>query len=114
MEDLELLSKEAGRNAITIMLFVDVKTGTEHYFRSINQELLSVFAYEPGVLFFQLSQEVYHPSRFIICKKFRDWDAFQYHLKDPALAPVMQFLQTSIKEPPFEKGYHQLMLLAPL
>ncbi len=41
MEDLELLSKEAGRNAITVMLLVDVKDGTEDHFRSINHEVMS-------------------------------------------------------------------------
>lgn len=114
LEDLELLSKEAGCNAITVMLLVDVKDGTEDHFRSINHEAVAALRREPGVLAFQFSQETRHKTRFIIYKKFRDWDAFQYHLKDPALEPVIKFLQTSIKEPPFEKGYHHLIQFAPL
>jgi quinol monooxygenase YgiN len=114
MEDLELLSKEAVRNAITVMLLVDVKDGTEDHFRSINHEVMSALRQEPGVLAFQLSQVARHKTRFIIHKKFRDWDTFQYHLKDPALGPIIKFLQTYIKEPPFEKGYHHLIQFAPL
>jgi quinol monooxygenase YgiN len=114
MEDLELHSKQTGHNAITIMLMVDVKDGTEDLFISLNHEVMSSLRHEPGVLSFQLSQVVRHKTRFIIYKKFRNWDAFQYHLKDPVLGPVLEFLQTSIKEPPFEKGYHHLIQFAPL
>lgn len=120
LKDLELLSKEAVENPpkshqqpITVMLLVDVKAGTENHFRSINQVLLSAFRNEPGVLLFQLSQVAYHKYRFIVFKKFRNWDAFKYHLTDPALEPVIQFLQTSIKQPPFEKGYHHLIQFSP-
>lgn len=120
LKDLELLSKEVAGNPptahqqpITVMLLVDVKAGTENHFRSINQVLLSAFRNEPGVLLFQLSQVAYHKYRFIVFKKFRNWDAFKYHLTDPALEPVIQFLQTSIKQPPFEKGYHHLIQFSP-
>ncbi len=114
MEDLELLSKETGRNAITIMLLVDVKDGTEDHFRSINHDMVSALRNEPGLLTFQFSQVAHHKTSFIVFKQFRNWDTFQYHLKDPTLEPVIKFLQTSIKEPPFEKGYHHLIQFAPL
>jgi quinol monooxygenase YgiN len=114
MEDLELLSKEADRNAITVMLLVDVKDGTEDHFKSINHEVMSALRNEPGVLTFQFSKVAHHKTRFIVYKQFRNWDTFQYHLKDPAIEPVIKFLQTSIKEPPFEKGYHHLIQFAPL
>lgn len=121
IKDLEFFSKDisghtpiARDQPITVMLFLDVKTGTENYFRSINQNVTAAFRNEPGVLAFQLSQVFHHKTRFIIYKKFRDWDAFRYHLKDPALEPVIKFLQTAIKEPPFEKGYHRLIQFAPL
>lgn len=114
LEDLELLSKEADRNAITVMLLVDVKDGTEDHFRSINHEVISALRNEPGVLVFHFSKVAHHKTRFIVYKQFRNWDTFQYHLKDPAIEPVIKFLQTSIKEPPFEKGYHHLIQFAPL
>ena len=121
LKELAFLSKEGAgdppkthEQPITVMLLVDVKTGTANHFRSINQALLSAFRNEPGILVFQLSQATYHKNRFIVFKKFRNWDAFKYHLTDPALEPVMQFLQASIKRPPFEKGYHHLIQLAPL
>lgn len=99
---------------ITIMLFVDLKSGTEDYFRSVSQGLMPIFRGSPGVLLFQLSQVIYMKTRFIVCKKFRDWDAFRYHLKDPALQPMITFLQHAVKEPPYEKGYRYLVQFAPL
>lgn len=121
IRDMEFLSKEGALNTsrthhepITVMLFVDVKEDTENHFKSINDVLLSAFLNEPGMLTFQLSQLSYHKTRFVVYKKFRDWDAFRYHLKDPALEPVIKFLQTSIKEPPLEKGYHRLIQFAPV
>jgi quinol monooxygenase YgiN len=107
--DLELISKEISRDALTIMLMVDVKAGTEKHFKSINRDLMPALREDPGVLLYQLSQVATHKTRFVVYKKFRNWDTFQYHLKEPALEPVMKFLQTSIKEPPFEKGYHHLI-----
>lgn len=114
IKDLELISKEVCSDALTIMLFVEVKAGTENLFKSINHDIIPSLWAEPGILYFQLSQVAHHTSRFIVYKKFRNWDTFQYHLKDPALNPIIKFLQTSIKEPPFEKGYHQLIQFAPL
>jgi quinol monooxygenase YgiN len=114
MNDLEMLSKEPDHHAITVMLLVDVKNGTEALFRSLNHEVMATLQHEPGVLAFQFSQVVDHKTKFIVYKQFRSWDTFQYHLKDPALEPIMKFLQTSIKEPPFEKGYHHLIQFAPL
>lgn len=114
MEDLELLSKQAGQNAITIMLMVEVKDGTEDLFKFLNHEVMSSLRHKPGILAFQFSQVARHKTRFIIYKQFPNWDTFQYHLKDPVLGPVIEFLQTSIKDPPFEKGYHHLIQFAPL
>lgn len=120
MKDLLFFSKETTRNMpkaygqpITVMLFIEVKAGVENYFNSINEVIFSVFLNEPGVLIFQFSRVLYCKTRFIVFKKFRDWDAFRYHLENPALKPVIKFLQTSIKEPPFEKGYHLLIQFAP-
>jgi len=121
IKDLEFFSKKMWRMApkahdqpITVMLFVDVKPGTEHHFLSLNQRAMSAFRNEPGGLIFQFSQLLSHKTRFIVFKQFSNWDAFQYHIKDPAQAPVIKFLQTFIKEPPFERGYHRLIQFAPL
>jgi quinol monooxygenase YgiN len=76
--------------------------------------VLPAFRDEPGILAFQLSQELDHTTRFIVYKKFRNQDAFQYHLQDPTIEPVIRFLQTSIKDPPFEKGYHYLIQFSPV
>ncbi|PSL23351.1 quinol monooxygenase YgiN [Chitinophaga ginsengisoli] len=117
LEDLEGISREAPRDddqPLTIMLLADLKAGTEDRFRSINQEMISAFRKESGLLVFTLSRMVHHKTRFVIYKKFRNLNAFQHHLKDPAVQPVLEFLQTAVKEPPFEKGYHHLIQLAPL
>lgn len=109
LQELELFSREISRDALTIMLFVDVKAGTEKHFKSINRNLMPALQKSPGLLLFQLNQVVNHKTQFVIYKKFSNWDTFQYHLKEPALDPVMKFLQTSIKEYPFENGYHHLI-----
>ncbi|MCF6405209.1 antibiotic biosynthesis monooxygenase [Chitinophaga filiformis] len=121
LKDLLLFSLARSRNPlkendrqITVMLFIEVKSGAKNYFRSIKQAIISVFRDKPGMLHFQLSRVRCFRRRFIVCKKFRDWDAFQYHLKDPALQPVITFLQSAVKEPPYEKGYHHLIQFAPL
>ncbi|BAV05039.1 Quinol monooxygenase YgiN [Filimonas lacunae] len=113
VKELESFSKEVNQDALTIMLFIDVKAGTEKQFISINRNLAPVLQEAPGVLFYQLSQVINNKTRFVVCKQFRDWDTFRYHLQEPALQPVLIFLQTSIKEPPFEKGYHHLIPFAP-
>ncbi len=109
LQELEVFSKEISRDAITILLFVDVRPGTEKLFKAINHDLMPVLRKSAGVLSFQLSQITTHKTRFVVYKKLRNWDTFQYHLKEPALAPLMEFLQTSIAEPPFENGYHHLI-----
>jgi len=117
LEDLEGIFREAPKDndqLLVIMLLVDLKVGTEDRFRSINQELMSALRNEPDLLVFTLSRVAHHKTRFVIYKKFRNLNAFQHHSKDPAVRPVMEFLQTAVKEPPFEKGYHHLIQLAPL
>jgi len=117
LEDLEGISREAPKDndqPLIILLLADLKAGMEDHFRSINQAMMSTFRYEPGLLVFTLSRVVYHKTRFVIYKKFLNLNAFQRHLQDPAVRPVMEFLQTAVKEPPFEKGYHHLIQLAPL
>jgi quinol monooxygenase YgiN len=119
LEDLELLSNETRAKTpanedqpINVMLFVDVKEGMEDRFRSINREVIAAFNSKPDVLAFQFSRMVNHKTKFVVYKRFRNRDAFQYHLRDPVIAPVIEFLQTAIKNPPFEKGYHHLIELA--
>jgi len=117
LEDLEGISREAPSEddqPLTIMLLTDLKAGKGNRFRSINREMISAFRNESGLLAFTLSRMAHHRTRFVIYKKFRNLNAFQHHLKDPAVRPVMEFLQTAVKEPPFEKGYHHLIQLAPL
>lgn len=120
LKDLELLFKADGQKEmiqdepLSILLFVDVKSGSEDYFRLINRSVMKEFRTRPGVLIFRLSQVLNEKTRFVIFKKFVDRKAFQNHLKAAGLKPVIKFLQTSIKEPPFEKGYHHLIEFAPL
>ncbi|ACU57767.1 putative quinol monooxygenase [Chitinophaga pinensis] len=109
LQELEIFSKDINRDALTILLFVDVIPGTEKLFKSINHDLMPVLRQTPGVLWFQLSQLISHKTRFVVYKKLRNWDTFQYHLKEPALTPLMKFLQTSVAIPPFENGYHHLI-----
>ncbi len=120
IKELKLFSKEVSGiglptsdQPVTIMLMIDVQAGTQDYFKSINHDLALAMHSEPGVLVFQFGQVFYHKTRFIIWKKFHSWEVFHYHLRSPALESVMKFLQTSVKDPPFEKGYHHLIPFPP-
>ena len=119
LTDLELLVKDDSQNKLEkgqqmcVMLFVDVKQGSEDYFRSINHDVITAFRNDPGVLILRLSQFVNDNTRFVVYKKFRNKDSFRLHLRSAAIVPVIKFLQTSVKEPPFEKGYRHLIEFAP-
>lgn len=120
VKDLEPISKEQWRvlpgkadQPITIMLFVDSKPGTEKTFQTVYHIAMPQFRSEPGVINYQLSQLNTDSTRFVTYEKFRNEDAFQYHLKFPPIQPVIDYLNTSIKEQPFQKGLHRLIEFAP-
>lgn len=121
MRDLEPLARAAYHKApnandhpLTIMLFVDAKQGTEDDFKKLYHTAMPAFRSEAGVLTYQLSQVIADKTKFVTYEKFRSEEAFQYHLQFPPVKPVVQYLRTSIKEQPFEKGLHRLIEFAPL
>lgn len=121
MNDLEPLAKEdyhkipdANDRPLTIMLFVDAKPGTENEFKKLYHAAMPAFRNEAGVIAYQLSQSPSDKTKFVTYEKFRSEEAFQYHLQFPPVKPVVQYLRTSIKEQPFEKGLHRLIEFAPL
>lgn len=120
VQDLEPLSKSEWRrlaakedNPIVIMLFVDSKAGTLEEFKSIYHTAMPQFRSEPGVITYQFSQSVDDQETFVTFEKFRSDAAFQYHLNFPPIQPVIDYLNTSIKEQPFQKGLHTLIQFAP-
>jgi len=118
IRDLEPVSKSAWRKEaaaedtpIIIMLFVDSKAGTEENFKSVYHTAMPQFRSEPGVINYQLSQLEGDKTQFVTYEKFRNEDAFQYHLKFPPIKPVIDYLNTSIKQQPFQTGLHRLILI---
>lgn len=121
VKDLEPLSKnewrrtaKAADSQLTIMLFVDAKDGTQHTFRDIYHTAMPHFRGEPGVITYQLSQLESDETKFVTYEKFRNNDAFQYHLNFPPIRPVIDYLNTNIKKQPFQDGLHHLIEFAPL
>lgn len=121
VKDLEPLSKRQWRSnagkedkPVTIMLFVDSKPGTEGNFRKVYHTAMPQFRSEPGVINYQLSQFENDSTRFVTYEKFRDEDAFQYHLNFLPIQPVLDYLNTNIRKQPFQIGLHKLMVFAPL
>jgi len=121
VKDLEPVSREQWRRKpakddqpITIMLFVDSQPGTEKSFQTIYHTAMPQFRSEPGVINYQLSQLNSDPAQFVTYEKFRNEDAFQYHLQFPPIQPVIDYLNTSIKKQPFQLGLHRLVEFAPL
>ncbi|MBN8875921.1 MAG: antibiotic biosynthesis monooxygenase [Sphingobacteriales bacterium] len=120
VKDLEPVSKEQWRKKaekddqpITIMLFVDSKPGTEKVFQTVYHTAMPQFRSEPGVINYQLSQLSSGSTQFVTYEKFRNEDAFQYHLQFPPIQPVIDYLNTSIKKQPFQLGLHRLIEFAP-
>ncbi|TDW48817.1 quinol monooxygenase YgiN [Flavobacterium sp. 270] len=121
IKDLEPISKQEWRKTskkedkqLTIMLFVDAKAGTEENFKTIYHKAMPEFRSEAGVVTYQLSQFKEDKTQFVTFEKFRSNDAFQYHLNFPPIQPVIDYLNTSIKKPPFQDGIHNLIEFAPL
>jgi quinol monooxygenase YgiN len=119
--DLEPLSKEQWRktakkedNPLTVMLFIDAKSGTQETFKNVYHIAMPQFRSEPGVVTYQLSQLEGDGTRFVTYEKFRSNEAFQYHLKFPPIQPVIDYLNTSIRRQPFQDGLHNLIEFAPL
>lgn len=120
LKDLAPLSKSDWRNAptkndkpIVIMLFVNSKPGTEDTFTKLYDAAMPKFRSEPGVIAYGLSQFEDDRTQFVTYEKFRNEDAFKYHLNFPPIQPVLDYLNTSIKAQPFQRGLHRLVPLAP-
>ncbi|GAB3926417.1 antibiotic biosynthesis monooxygenase [Larkinella terrae] len=121
IKDLEPVSKSDWRRVpekqdkpITIMLFVDSQPGTEANFKAVYHTAMPQFRAEPGVINYQLSQVEGDNARFVTYEKFRNEEAFQYHLNFPPIQPVIDYLNTSIKQQPFQTGLHRLIEFAPM
>lgn len=121
VKDLEPLTKEQWRktskkedNQLVIMLFVDGKKGTEQHFKDTYHIAMPQFRSEPGVVTYQLSEIEGDETLFVTYEKFRSNNAFQYHLNFPPIKPVIEYLETSIKKPPFQNGLHNLIEFAPM
>lgn len=121
VKDLEPLSKEAWRKAPkksdspqTVMLFVSANPGTQQVFTERYHIAMPEFRSEPGVVTYQLTQIKEDDTKFITYEKFRNADALQEHLKFPPTQPVLDYLHTSIVNPPFENNIHKLTEFAPL
>lgn len=119
--DLEPLSKLQWRRTarvedqpLTVMLFVNSKVRTQDNFRATYHTAMPPFRSQPGVITYQLSQMLGVDTRFVTYEKFRSQEAFQRHLNFPPIKPVLDYLQTSIKEQPFQAGLHMLVEFAPL
>lgn len=120
-KDLEPLAKQQWRRTarnedsqLIIMLFVDAKKGTQQNFKDAYHIAMPQFRSEPGVVTYQLSEIEGDGTQFVTYEKFRSQDAFQYHLNFPAVKPIIDYLETSIKEQPFQKGLHTLIEFAPM
>lgn len=121
VKDLEPLTKEQWRKSskkeddqLVIILFVDVKKGTEKEFKDLYHITMPQFRSEPGVVTYQLSEIDGDETQFVTYEKFRSNDAFQYHLHFPPIKPVIEYLETKIKTAPFQNGLHNLIEFAPL
>ncbi len=120
LRDLEPLSKQQWRAApnakdqpLTVMLFVDARAGTQQQFKDTYHNAMPKFRGEAGVVTYQLSEIEGDGTQFVTYEKFRSKDAFQYHLNFPPVKPVIEYLESNVKQPPFQNGLHNLVEIAP-
>lgn len=121
LRDLEPLSKKQWRAAagskdqpLTVMLFVDARAGTQQQFKDTYHIAMPKFRGEAGVVTYQLSEIVGDGTQFVTYEKFRSKNAFEYHLNFPPVKPVIEYLESNVKQPPFQNGLHTLVEIAPL
>lgn len=121
LKDLEPLSKQQWRatasskdQPLTVMLFVDARAGTQQQFKDTYHIAMPKFRSEQGVVTYQLSEIEGDGTQFVTYEKFRSKDAFEYHLNFPPVKPVIEYLETNVKQPPFQNGLHNLVEIAPL
>jgi quinol monooxygenase YgiN len=121
VNDLEPLSRQQWRRPakkedrpLTIMLFVDTRSGTQDIFKEVYHMAMPQFRGEEGVVTYQLSQLEEDSTKFVTYEKFRSDEAFQYHLNFPPVNPVIDFLEKNSEKLPFQSGLHHLVEFAPL
>ena len=121
LADLEPLTRKQWRAAasskdqpLTVMLFVDARTGTQQQFKDTYHIAMPKFRGEAGVVTYQLSEIEGDGTQFVTYEKFRSKEAFQYHLNFPPVKPVIEYLESNVKQPPFQNGLHNLVEIAPL
>lgn len=52
-------------------------------------------------------------TKFVTYEKFKNEAGFRYHLKFVPVNPIIDFLNSSIKEQSFQKGLKRLVQFAP-
>ncbi|MCF0068831.1 antibiotic biosynthesis monooxygenase [Dyadobacter sp. CY261] len=121
LRDLESLTKQQWRavprredKPLTVMLFVDARVGTQQQFKDTYHIAMPKFRGETGVVTYQLSEIEGDGTQFVTYEKFRNPDAFQYHLNFPPVKPVIEYLESNVKHPPFQNGLHNLVEIAPM
>ncbi|WP_160290186.1 putative quinol monooxygenase [Flavihumibacter solisilvae] len=118
LTDLSPLSKQAWQkdgltgDAVTMMLFIHAMDGKAVSLKELFSTAMPVFRNSSGILLYQFSQLEGNQDRFVTFEKFRDEKAFREHLDFPVSGPIMQFLQASIQDPPFEKNFFELSKFA--
>ena len=120
IEDLATVTGEMYRqlpsvtdDPFTILLVLRLKKGKAAEFITMNRTALPTILLEPGLIVFQFSQDLSRKNRFLVYKKFRNEEALRRHLKDAAVAPLINFLQQASEQLPYERGYHHLLEFAP-
>jgi len=103
-----------GDDPYTVMFFVNTQEGSEENFKSIYHSSMPALRSDPGILIYQLFQDLTDDTKFITYEKFRSRSSFEDHLKSLSAGPVVGFLQNSLRNPSFEQGLQRLIEFAPL
>lgn len=83
-----------------MLVFFEIKPGTEDAFRAAFVEPLKQTLSEPGNIVYRLTQDTISPEKFIVIEQWKNLDALDEHLKQPYLTALLNDLEEILAKDP--------------
>ena len=83
-----------------MLVFFEVKPGSEDAFRTAFTEPLKQTQSEPGNIVYRLTQDAICPEKFIVIEQWKNLDALDEHLKQPYLTTLLDDLEDILAQEP--------------
>ncbi|MBL4884585.1 MAG: antibiotic biosynthesis monooxygenase [Planctomycetaceae bacterium] len=83
-----------------MLVFFEIKPGTEEAFRTAFKEPLAQTQSEAGNIVYRLTQDSITPEKFIVTEQWKNLDALDAHLKQPYLTTLLSDLEGILNAEP--------------